>query len=119
MKDHGSPLLSGRLLASSAIWSLAAQALPAVVGVITIPFIVRGLGVDRFGILTLAWMVIGYFSLFDLGLGRAVTKVAAEVLASEGRIGVDSLVWTAWYLMFALGIGGALLLSILAPWLVG
>lgn len=119
MKDHGSHLLSGRLLASSAIWSLAAQALPAVVGVVTIPFIIRGLGVDRFGVLTLAWMVIGYFSLFDLGLGRAVTKVAAEVLASERRAGVDSLVWTAWYLMLALGIGGATLLSILTPWLVG
>ncbi len=113
-----SRLLSGRLLASSAVWSLAAQALPAIVGVVTIPFIVRGLGVERFGVLTLAWMVIGYFSLFDLGLGRAVTKMAAEFLASTKPSNVDGLVWTAWYLMLGLGIGGTIALSIATPWLV-
>src|SRR5207302_1596740 len=77
--------VNGRSLAASALWSLAAQAIRAVVGVIAIPFIVRGLGVERFGVLTLAWMVIGYFSLFDLGLGRAVTKFAAELLGAHDR----------------------------------
>ncbi len=118
MNPNESHLLSGRLLASSAVWSLAAQALPAIVGVVTIPFIVRGLGVERFGVLTLAWMVIGYFSLFDLGLGRAVTKMAAEFLASTKPTNVEGLIWTAWYLMFGLGIGGTVALSILTPWLV-
>ncbi len=118
MNGHESRLLSGRILASSALWSLAAQALPAIVGVVTIPFIVRGLGVERFGVLTLAWMVIGYFSLLDLGLGRAVTKLAAEFLVSTKRPHLDRLVWTAWYLMLGLGIVGTVVLSILSPWLV-
>src|SRR5437588_3759456 len=111
----GPSFLNGRLLAASALWSLAAQVIPAIAGVATIPFIVRGLGVERFGVLTLAWMVIGYFSLFDLGLGRAVTKMAAEFLASTKPSNVDSLVWTAWYLMLGLGIGGTVALSILTP----
>ena len=118
MRHQDSHLLSGQLLASSALWSLAAQALPAIVGIGTIPFIVRGLGVERFGVLALAWMVIGYFSLFDLGLGRAVTKMAAEFLASTTSSNVDRIVWTAWYLMIALGIGGTVALSLLTPWLV-
>ena len=118
MNGHKSHLLSGRALASSALWSLSAQALPAIVGVITIPFIVQGLGVERFGVLTLAWMVIGYFGLLDLGLGRAVTKLAAEFLVSAERAHVDRLVWTAWYLMLGLGIAGALGLTAMAPWLV-
>jgi len=100
------------------LWSLAAQALPAIVGLVTIPFIVRGLGVERFGVLTLAWMVIGYFSLFDMGLGRAVTKLAAEFVVSTERSRFNQLVWTAWYLMLGLGIAGALVLAIIAPWLV-
>lgn len=118
MRGNESSLLSGRLLASSAFWSLGAQAIPAIVGVITIPFIIRGVSVDRFGILTLAWMVIGYFGLLDLGLGRAVTKLAAELLVSADRARFDRVVWTAWYLMLALGLAGALILAAIAPWLV-
>ncbi len=118
MNVHESRLLSGRILASSAAWSLAAQAGPAIVGVVTIPFIVRALGVERFGVLTLAWMVIGYFSLFDMGLGRAVTKLAAEFVVSAERSHFNRLVWTAWYLMLALGLVGAFVLGITAPWLV-
>src|SRR5690242_20885437 len=119
MTDSDSaPLLGGRVLAANALWSLAAQGIPAVVGVVTVPFIVRGLGVDRFGVLTLAWMVIGYFGLFDLGLGRAVTKFVAELLASGKRTDVDRMVWTAWYMMLALGLAGAVVLTMLVPWLV-
>jgi O-antigen/teichoic acid export membrane protein len=119
MSDHNSHLLSGRILAASAFWSLAAQAIPAIVGLVAIPFIVRGLGVERFGVLTLAWMVIGYFGLFDLGLGRAVTKLAAELLTSAKRSKIDPLVWTTWYLMLALGFVGAVVLAAITPWLVG
>jgi O-antigen/teichoic acid export membrane protein len=88
------------------------------VGVLAIPVIIQRLGVDRFGVLTLAWMVIGYFSLFDFGLGRAVTKFAAELLGSRNSAGFNRLVWTAWYLMFAVGIVGAAILAAIAPWLV-
>ena len=49
------------------------------VALVAIPILVDGLGTARFGILTLAWMVVGYFSLFDLGLGRALTKLTAKV----------------------------------------
>src|SRR6266576_4421231 len=63
-------------------------------------------------------MVIGYFSLLDLGLGRAVTKLAAEFVVSAERSTFNRLVWTAWYLMLALGVVGAVGLVIIAPWLV-
>jgi len=106
------------MLAANVLWSLAAQVLPAVVGVAAVPFILRGLGVERFGVLTLAWMVIGYFSLFDLGLGRAVTKVAAEVLPLPDRSSLGALVWTAWYMMATVGLLGGLLVAAVTPWLV-
>jgi len=34
--------------------------------VVTIPFIVLGLGAERFRLLSLAWVVLGYFTIFDL-----------------------------------------------------
>jgi len=51
---------------------------------VAIPVTLRGLGTERFGALSLAWLLIGYLSLFDLGLGRALTKLAAERLARSG-----------------------------------
>jgi len=72
-------------LAQSSLWNLLGQGVPIAAALVAIPLLVKGLGTERFGILTLAWVVIGYFSLFDLGMGRALTKVVAEELAA-GRV---------------------------------
>ena len=75
-------LTQGRLLARNTVWNLGGQVAPLVVAIFAIPPLIKGLGTDRFGVLTLAWVVIGYFSLFDLGLGRALTKLVA---GQEGK----------------------------------
>jgi len=69
--------IHGGLLARNTLLNLLGQAVPLLVGVLTIPFIVHGLGTERFGLLSLAWVILGYFTIFDLGLGRATTKPAA------------------------------------------
>jgi len=68
---------------------------PLLIGVITIPFIIRGLGTERFGLLSLAWVILGYFAIFDLGLGRATTKFIAEALGKGEKEKVPSLLWTS------------------------
>lgn len=108
---------SGRLLANT-VWNLLGQGLPLLAALVAIPLLIEGLGVDRFGILTLAWMVIGYFSLFDLGIGRALTKLVAERLALEDHDEIGELAWTALVLMALLGIAGAVFLGSIAPLVV-
>ena len=46
--------LSGGLLARNTLLNLIGQAMSLAVGVVTIPFIVRGLGTERFRLLPLA-----------------------------------------------------------------
>jgi O-antigen/teichoic acid export membrane protein len=112
------PLVSGRTLARNMVFNLLGQGIPLLAALFAIPFLVESLGTDRFGILSLAWIVIGYFSLFDLGLGRALTKLVAE-RAGKGAVGeIHSLVWTALFMMVLLGTGGAIVLALLSPWLV-
>ena len=36
----------------------------------------------RVGLLSLIWVVVGYFSILDFGLGPAVTKTVSEALAA-------------------------------------
>lgn len=109
---------SGRSLAGNTLWNLFGNCFPVVVAVVCLPILKRGLGTERLGIISLAWVVIGYFSLFDLGLSRALTKLVAEKIGQRCQDEVPSLIWTSLSLMTGLGLVGALLTFILAPYLV-
>jgi len=112
-------LVDGRRLARNTVWNLVGLGAPMVVAVVSIPLLISGLGEARFGILTLVWMVVGYFGLFDLGLGRALTMLVAERLGSGRHDEVVPVMWTAGLLMLGLGLLGGAVLVLLAPWLTG
>src|SRR5580704_7273074 len=111
-------LTSGRLLARNTIWNLFGQIVPMVVAIVTIPMIIRGMGVERFGVLSLAWVIVGYFGLFDLGIGRALTKFVVDKLAANQEHDIPRLAWTSLLLMLILGVVGTLVILALSPWLV-
>src|SRR5690242_10714343 len=117
-KDANSHLTSGRLLARNTAWNLVGQILPMLVGILTIPVIIRAMVVDRFGVLSLAWIVVGYFSLFDLGIGRALTKMIADKLGANEELTIAPLAWTSLLLLLLLGILGALVTAMVSPLLV-
>lgn len=102
--------ISGNLIARNAVLNLIGQAVPLLVGVLTIPFVVRGVGTDRFGLLSLAWVVLGYFTIFDLGLGRATTKYVAEALGKGEGDRIPKIVWTSVTVQAFMGAVGALAL---------
>ena len=110
-------LTRGPLLARNTLWSLLGQALPMVAAVLAIPLLVRGLGTERFGILTLTWTVIGYFSLFDFGLGRSLTQVVAERLGSGRTEELPALVWTSMLMILGLGVVLGSTLALATPWM--
>jgi len=104
-------------VALNSLWNFVGQSFPLLLAAFAIPILVRQLGVDRFGVLTLAWILVGYFSLFDLGIGRATTKLLAEKIALGDSEGATGLIWTAIWSMLLLGIFFGGVLFALAPWL--
>ncbi len=66
-----------RLAVRNVALNLGGQLLPMVVALVAMPVLVRHAGADRLGFLGLAWALIGYFALFDLGLSRVVTRRVA------------------------------------------
>lgn len=110
--------ISGELLARNTLFNFIGQAIPLLVGVITIPFIIRGLGMERFGVLSLAWVIVGYFSLFDLGLRWALTKFVAELLGKGETERLPVLFSTSLALHLVLGTVGGLFLAGVTPLLV-
>jgi O-antigen/teichoic acid export membrane protein len=114
---HSLQLTSGRLLAKNTLWNLAGGA-PVVLAVFSIPILIRDLGKDRFGVLALAWALVGYASFFDVGLGRALTQLVARKLGAGEREEIPALVWTSLLLMLALGTLGCIAVAGISPWLV-
>ncbi|PIT99562.1 MAG: hypothetical protein COT74_11225 [Bdellovibrionales bacterium CG10_big_fil_rev_8_21_14_0_10_45_34] len=103
-------------LAKNSFWNLLGQGLPMIVALFAIPKLISELGNDRFGTLTVAWMVAGYFSLFDFGLGRALTHGIARKLGGEEEKDIPSLVITTLWIMFVMGIvGGVIVAAVASP----
>jgi O-antigen/teichoic acid export membrane protein len=111
-------LTSSRLLARNVAFNIAGALLPAIAAVAAVPLLVRGLGDARFGVLMLAWTAIGYFSLFDLGIGRALTHAIADRLGTEDHGDIGSMVRTSLGIVGPVGILGAVALMLAAPWIV-
>jgi len=118
-EHSGEQLIKGRLLARNTLINFWGQIVPLGIAVFAMPVLIRKLGTDRFGVLTLIWMAIGYFSLIDFGLGRALTKLVAEKIGRREDREVASLVGTGMLLMGVLGTIAVPLVALLTPWLVG
>ena len=117
--DEQRRLLSGRLLARSTAFSFGGQAATLLCAFIAVPLLIDALGTARFGVLTLAWVVIGYAQVFDLGIGRALTKLTAERIGSEEHGSeAPGLFWTGLAAMVALGVLAGAIVALLSPWLV-
>lgn len=107
-------LVTGKLLARNTLINVVGIVLPLLVAAFAIPLLIQMLGTEKFGILSLAWVFTGYFNLFDLGLGRAVTQMISERLGSEQTDDLLSIFWTAQILMFSMGLIGMVIILIFA-----
>jgi len=109
---------SGALLAKNTIYNLIGQISPLIVALIAIPYLLDALGKDRFGVLTMAWMAVGYFSLFDMGIGRATTKVVSDYYAQGYQKKLRGLIKASLILLSAFGIIAGSILASTTSWLV-
>lgn len=105
-------------VARSTLYNLVGTVAPMAAALVAIPLLVAGLGAERFGVLGMAWGLVGYFSVLDLGLGRALTQMVAERLDTEAEADIPALAWTAIPLMLAFGLVGALAIVLPAEYLV-
>ena len=72
----------GRRLVSGILWNGLGRGLPLLLALVITPFLVGALGVERWGLFTLALALIGIFGVFDLGLGMALTRGVSEKLGT-------------------------------------
>lgn len=78
------------------------------VGIAAIPYMYKHIGVERIGVLTLIWALIGYFSIFDFGVGRAITQRIASLVSQQAKTQKEKTATTGIFLTLSIGIFGSL-----------
>jgi O-antigen/teichoic acid export membrane protein len=79
-----------------------------IIAIATVPYIYHKISAERLGVLTIVWALIGYCSIFDFGLGRAITqRIAASIRHHKDSTSVDTTSTTGVVLTFAIGVAGA------------
>jgi len=111
-------LTGGRLLAKNTLWSIGASVSSIAIALCSVPILLKYLGTDRFGVISLVWIVEGQFSLFDLGLSQALTKLVAERLGAARDKEVPAVFWSCLLIMGIFGLVGATILRLAAAWIV-
>ena len=110
--------ISGALLTRNWALNLLGWVVPLSLAFVAIPYVVGGLGAERFGVLSIASALLGYFGIFDLGLGRATTKFVAEALARGDTERLPKVVWTSLWSQALFGTVGTAATLGLIPVLV-
>ncbi len=96
-------------------WNLAGFILPLPVAVAVVPILMQGLGEARFGLLTVTWAMMAYFTLFDFGLGRATTQGIVQARAAGNTTSMLDLCWSSTWAHLGLGLAGAAILLLAGP----
>ena len=107
-----------RAFGRNTVLNLGGQLVVAAIALVTLPFIVRTLQADAYGLLALALSAFGLSSLLDLGLGRATTNAVADRLGAGIGAPVSAVVWTSVTIQVLAGTFGGLILFSIAPFLV-
>src|SRR5712691_11906407 len=112
------PVASTALLARNATLNLATEGWIFLVLIAAMPKLVAFLGETRFGLFSLAWVVIGYLTFLDVGVNRAATKFVSEHLAEQDHESTRLIVRTALTANLALGLAGGLAVVMASPYLI-
>ncbi|HFK3157043.1 TPA: oligosaccharide flippase family protein, partial [Citrobacter sedlakii] len=86
----------------NSLWNVAGYIIPAIITVPALGILGRVLGAETFGIFTLAMAIVGYASIFDVGLSRAVIREIA--LFRNDNEEKRKIIFTATLLVMVMGV---------------
>jgi O-antigen/teichoic acid export membrane protein len=101
-------------IARHTAYNLAGYLAPVLISVLTVPFYLRIVGLERYGLLAICWTLLGFMGFLNLGMGPAVAqRLAVERdSAPENR---SQIFWSAAALSTGMALIGGLAILFVGP----
>jgi len=96
------------------VFNLAGWAMPVAVNVVAVPLLLHRLGPDAYGLSNLVLVVVGYFSIMDMGTDIAAIKLLAEYDAKKDVLSINRLMSTNLQFYLCVGLVGMLIILLSA-----
>lgn len=110
--------MAGRALRTNFAINVLGALVPLGVSLLTVPLYVRHIGNDRYGVLSIVWVLLGYLGFLDFGLSRAAANALARLRDAPQPARAAVLVTTL-ALNLALGVLGSVVLAIGGTYVLG
>ncbi|MCU0889093.1 MAG: polysaccharide biosynthesis C-terminal domain-containing protein, partial [Rubritepida sp.] len=120
MNEMAEARAGARRLVSGMLWNALGRGLPLLLALALTPLLIALMGLERWGLFTLALALVGVFGVLDLGLGPALTRALSErMTAGAEATETGRLVGTTLAALVLVAALGAALLWAVLPWLLG
>ena len=101
--------MSKKAFSANLVYNVSGALLPLATSLGTVPFYIHQIGLARYGVVTISWVLLGYFGFLDFGLSRASANALAKLGNSSPRERSPVLV-TAFCCNLGLGLVGGVIL---------
>jgi O-antigen/teichoic acid export membrane protein len=109
--------MKGRTLKANFFINVFGAIFSIAIALVTVPIYVRHIGNARYGVLSIVWVLLGYFGFLDLGLSRAATIALARLRTAPHEARASVLITTL-VLNLGLGLFGSLCLAVFGSYLL-
>lgn len=97
---------------SGVVWNALGRGLPLALALVVTPFLLHQLGLERWGLFTLALALVGVFNVFDFGIAPALMRNLSERIGAGEVEQAHALVGSA--LVVLLGVSAAITVGLWA-----
>ncbi len=102
-------------IAKNTLANVGGAVIPLAITILTVPVYLRLIGEERYGVLVVIWLLLGYFGFFDLGLGRATAQRMTRLSDDDKR---SHLLWTSLVLTLVFWLLGCSVLWLSSEWML-
>lgn len=116
-EDTGDKLTDGRLLTKNVVFNFLGKIFPLLAGIVSIPILINNIGTDKFGVLAIIWLLIGYFGILDFGFSKSIVYELGKDLKA-GVQNISETTGTITSILFISGVFLGLLIVLCSSYLV-
>lgn len=108
-----------RLIFSNIFSTYLSRIWIGIISFFSVPYLIKRLGIDAYGVFSLSLIFIGYSALFDFGLGRGAVKYIAEFKVFNNIERLQKLIKSCFFVYLVIGLVSSVSLALFTHFFLG